>query len=82
MYPWGCPVADDLLHDCPGDCGLRIARNMLSCHSCWYRLPGNLRGRLNAAYPQRQKNPAAHRDALTGCLKWYRDNPPIREGGG
>lgn len=69
----------DLLHDCPGGCGVRVVRNMLSCRDCWYRLPGTLRARLTSAYPLRYRHPEVHREALLACLEWYRTNPPIRE---
>lgn len=72
-------MPDGLLHECPGGCGTRIVRHMLSCRDCWFLLPGALRAASNAAFPRRLKDPAAHREALAACLSWYRDNPPARE---
>lgn len=69
------PVADEMRHPCPGGCGLRIVRNMLSCRECWYRLPGPIRAAVAAAFPRRVKDPRAHREALAEAMAWYRTNP-------
>lgn len=62
-------------HECPGGCGLQVARHMLSCKPCWYRLPAPLRDDVNFAYRHRSANPGEHRKALTAAFAWYRDNP-------
>lgn len=48
---------------------------MLACREDWFRLPAPLRKALNFWYPRRQTHPDQHRDALAGCLAWYRQNP-------
>lgn len=59
-------------HGCPGGCGAPIARHRLSCPADWFRLPRELRNRINAAY---RRDPAAHLLAVSEALEWYRNNP-------
>lgn len=60
-------------HTCPGCKRRQVPRHQLSCRPCWYRLPRDLRDRLNAAYHQGAE---AHAPVMRECLDWYRDNPP------
>jgi hypothetical protein len=32
------PMATDT-HECPGGCGRQVARRLLACKPCWFRLP-------------------------------------------
>lgn len=69
-------------HGCPGDCGATVARRMLACRACWWRLPEELRNELNRADQIRRRNPndpervAQHRRVVARALRWYRDNNP------
>lgn len=64
---------DRTTHDCPGCKKRAVPRHQLSCKPCWYRLPKDLRDRLNNAF---HRDPGDHLAAMTACLNWYDDNPP------
>lgn len=67
-------------HNCPGQCGYRVARHQLSCRDCWYRLPVALREAVSDAYRTKKARPndthaaAAHRRAVADAFAWYRAN--------
>lgn len=63
-------------HTCPCGCGAAIARHLLSCRQGWFRLPKELRDRINAAW---RRDRAAHAAAIRDALDFYRDNPPRTE---
>lgn len=58
-------------HACPG-CGRPgVVRSKLSCRSCWYRLPADLRRPISQFF---RRDPAKHRQALAAAISWYADN--------
>jgi hypothetical protein len=62
-------------HACPG-CGKRqVPRHQLSCRPCWYRLPRDLRDRINDAY---RRDRTEHMYAIADAAEWYRQNPAVR----
>lgn len=67
-------------HLCPCGCGQAIARTRVACPAGWYRLPADLRDDVNRTWRARrpdltnQAAAAAHRDAVTAALRWYREH--------
>jgi hypothetical protein len=69
------PPAGEGWHNCPGCDSPGVPVDRLSCRTCWYRLPTNLRQWLNSAYHNKGPGTIQHRRALAACLEWFRDNP-------
>jgi len=59
-------------HTCPGGCRTQVPHELLSCRSCWYRLPKPYRDAVNTAH---RKGGPAHRSAIAAALHWYQRNP-------
>jgi hypothetical protein len=66
-------------HNCPGGCGLQVARHLPACRPRWRRLPNPRRDAVNGSYHGRLADPGPHRRALAAAFEWYYDNQP---GGG
>jgi len=65
-------------HPCPGGCGAQISRERLSCPADWYRLPRELRDRINQAWRRRFTGGGLdHARALSEAARWYRANPRV-----
>lgn len=60
-------------HKCPGCDRTDIPRALLACRPCWWRLPLDLRNRINAAH--QAGPPIDHLRAVGEAARWYRDNP-------
>jgi hypothetical protein len=58
-------------HACPGHCGATVARHLLACRDCWWRLPLDLRRRVTSTYARRDRDPGAHRAAMLATFAWY-----------
>lgn len=57
------------IQDCPGGCGHQVAVELISCRSCWYRLPLALRQSIHA----RCRRAAASRAAAVLVVRaWFR----------
>ena len=65
-------------HPCPGGCGAEISRERLSCPADWYRLPQDIRDRINRAYRRRLTGGGLeHARVLSEAFRWYKANPRI-----
>lgn len=65
-------MTDPTTHTCPSCRKPGVARELLACRPCWYRLPKPYRDALNAAH---RRGGPAHRAALKAALHWYREHP-------
>jgi hypothetical protein len=61
-------------HPCPS-CRAAIPPRLFACRPCWFRLPLDIRDRINFGYGDRQANPTAHRRAMAEGTAWFRANP-------
>lgn len=63
------------VHTCPApDCSIRVPNRLYACRFDWYRLPAELKQKINETARMRILAPE-RRDALTAASQWYRDNP-------
>lgn len=55
-------------HDCPGGCGAEVPYRLLSCRSCWWLLPQEMRRRISNGTSDERL------DTVSEALVWYKDN--------
>lgn len=59
-------------HECPGGCGARVIGQRLACSSCWFRLPREVRIRVNENY---RRSAERHAIVVHEAYTWYHNNP-------
>jgi hypothetical protein len=66
-------------HLCPGCEDVLVEAGRLSCPPCWFRLPKDIRDRINDAWKATRRHAPgayrAHREAVLLALRWYHINP-------
>lgn len=62
-------------HDCPGSCGRQVRQDLFACRACWYRLPFEMRRRINETY---RRDDAAHVRAMDAARDWFRSHAGVR----
>jgi len=59
-------------HACPGQCGRQVFTHQFACRADWFRLPLDLRRAITDNY---RRDRAAHLEAMSDAIEWYRANP-------
>jgi hypothetical protein len=66
-------------HTCPGECGItNVPFSRFACRNCWWKLPAEIRVRINITYRARGSADGrrAHAQALADGHRWYRNRLP------
>lgn len=64
-----------MTHQCPRpECSRTVPDGMFACRGDWYALPAHLRDAVWAGW--RSHDEAAHLQAMTEAMVWYREHPP------
>lgn len=56
-------------------CGAQMRAGLVACKTDWYRLPDEIRGRINANFTPKSDPTAAYVQAVNDALAWFAANP-------